>query len=116
MDDGVKGARAPKKATAPEETGQKAAELLLAVLEELKASRAESEALRKLLAQVLTALARPEEAEEDFAQKAFEGQARQEGSAKPSAPRKLNRSPVPVAIEFVDMTRNDGQEKRRDQE
>ncbi len=102
MDDGVKGARASKKATAPEETGQKAAELLLAVLEELKASRAESAALRKLLEKVLAALAGTKETEESFAQEAIEGEAGQEGSASSLAARRVNRTSGPAAILFVD--------------
>ena len=110
MDDGVKGARAPKKSPASEESGQKAGELLLAVLQELKASREESAVLRQLLAQVLVALAKPEEIEESFTQEAIKVEVRQEGGSRSLAERQVKRSPGPVAIQFVNATRTISQE------
>ena len=111
MADRVKAASgSQKKAETTEETGQKAAELLLAVLEELKASRAESAALRKLLAQVLATLARPEGTEESFIQEAIGSQ---EGSARSSAERRVNRSPV--AIQFIATTRTGSQKGKEAQ-
>ena len=101
-EDCVKGPDSQKKAEPTEETGQKAGELLLAVLAELRASRKESEALRKLLETVLAALtkqeARSQEANEETAQE------RNEGSAGPSAPGTLKRATGPVAIQFLDPT------------
>ena len=108
MAESVKGASGSQtKTEATEETGQKAGDLLLAVLQELKASREESAALRKLLEKVLAALARPEETEGIFVEEAVEDQ---EGSARTSAARRVNRLPGPVAIQFADTTCKGSQE------
>ena len=111
MADRVKAASGlPKRQRRRKRPGRKPPRLLLAVLEELKASRAESAALRKLLAQVLATLARPEGTEESFIQEAIGSQ---EGSARFSASRRLNRSPV--AIQFIATTRTGSQEGKEAQ-
>jgi hypothetical protein len=97
---------APKQAS--EETGQKASELLLALLEELRASRAEFKTLHELLEKVLAAQQRQDassgykEAEEVFTGEEAQGKAGQEGNMRSTVLRQAQRAPVPVAIQFID--------------
>lgn len=105
MEDRVKGS-SRKEADTPEEIGQKAGELLLAVLEELQAnrkelqaSREESAALRQLLAQVLASWS--QETETCPAPEAGE-EVQEPYDAGASASQRLNRSDRPVPIKFVD--------------
>ena len=108
MEDRVKGS-SRKKADTLEETGQKAGELLQAVLEELQAnreelqtSREESAALRQLLAQVLASFSGSPETSPPEA-----GEAEQEAhDTGTSASRQLNRSGGPVPITFEDRSQN----------
>lgn len=120
MEDRVKGARAPKKATASQETEQKEGELLRAVLEELKAHREELKAhrgecaaVRQLLAQVLAVREGQQEDEERPGPKTEEAE---EADACFSASQGLDRLSGPVPITFVDRSRGGQSIQRRRQQ